>query len=176
MRAVVVYESMFGNTEAVAHAVAEGLGARMDVDLLEVSKAPAPFIDRVDLMVLGGPTHAFSMSRPSTRAQAVQQGATHGAPSIGLREWLGTLRGGPHAELVATFDTRVDKVRRLPGSAARKAAKMAKGLGYATAGTESFYVRDTAGPLLPGELTRAREWGESLAAVMAARAQGRSAS
>jgi hypothetical protein len=176
MRALVVYESMFGNTEAVASAVADGLGTRMDVDVLEVSKAPVPVIDPPDLIVVGGPTHAFSLSRPSTRAQAVEQGATHGATGIGLREWLGQLRGGPHSELVAAFDTRVDKVRRLPGSAAGKAVKVARKHGYAPAGKESFYVSDTAGPLLAGELARARAWGEELGARMAARAHSRQVS
>ena len=72
MRALVVYESMFGNTEAVARAVADGLAEMHDVDLREVSQAPTEVIGRVDLIVVGGPTHAFSLSRPATRASAVR--------------------------------------------------------------------------------------------------------
>jgi hypothetical protein len=64
---------------------------------------------------------------------------------------------------VATFDTRVDTVRHLPGSAAKKAAKEVRRhhLGRVVA-SESFYVGDTQGPLLDGELARARAWGEEL--------------
>lgn len=163
MKALVIYESMFGNTEAVAAAVAEGLEERLDVDVREVSKAPAEFIRPVDLLVVGGPTHAFSLSRTATRASAIEQGATHGSKELGLRDWLGHLGSGTHSEFVAAFDTRVEKAHRLPGSAASKAVKVAHALGYAPAGKNSFYVRDTAGPLLPGELARAKAWGAHLA-------------
>ena len=176
MKALVVYESMFGNTEAVARAIADGIRGVMDVELHEVAEAPAPVTDPVDLIVVGGPTHAFSMTRPSTRAQALSQGATHGEEAIGLREWLHRLEGGRHSELVAAFDTRVDKARRLPGSAAKSAAKVAHRLGYAPAGRRSFYVTDTSGPLLPGELERAEAWGRKLATAMTVRAPDRHAS
>jgi hypothetical protein len=173
MKALVVYESMFGNTADVARAVADGLRTRMEVELQEVTQAPQQITELVDLIVVGGPTHAFSLSRPSTRAQALEQGATQGQRNLGLREWLAHLRKGPHSEQVAAFDTRVDKARRLPGSAAKKAAKVAHRVGYSPAGRASFYVTDTAGPLLPGELQRATAWGEQLAAEVAARAHGR---
>ena len=173
MKALVVYESMFGNTEAVARAIADGLGTQMDVELHEVTQAPKQITELLALIVVGGPTHAFALSRPSTRAQALEQGATRGEKDFGLREWLAHLRKGPHSELVAAFDTRVEKVRRLPGSAAKKAAKVAHGLGYAPAGRESFFVADTSGPLMPGELKRAEAWGEKLATEMDARAHGR---
>ena len=172
MKALVVYESMFGNTEKVARAVGDGLLQEMQVELFEVRDAPPVITDFVDLLVVGGPTHAFSLSRSSTRADAVRQGAPAERAVTGLREWLEHLPKGPHSELVASFDTRVDKVRRLPGSAAKKAAKLAHGLGYALAGHESFYVSDTAGPLLPGEVDRARDWGRSLGSDMRARHDG----
>ena len=172
MKALVVYESMFGNTEAVARAVADGLAEVHDVDLREVSQVPNAVIGRVDLIVVGGPTHAFSLSRPATRASAFEQGATHGTKDLGIREWLGGLRRGSQTEPVAVFDTRIEKARRLPGSAAAKAAKLARHLGYAPAGRHSFYVSDTSGPLLPGELERARAWGAQLAVEMLDRARG----
>jgi hypothetical protein len=106
----------------------------------------------------------------------VRQGAPAERAELGLREWLTHLHKGPHSELVATFDTRVGKVRHLPGSAAKKAAKLAHALGYASAGHASFYVSDTPGPLLPGELDRARDWGRSLGADMRARHDGRAPS
>lgn len=173
MRALVVYESMFGNTEKVARAVAAGLADRLQVDVVDVASAPAPLTELVELVVVGGPTHAFSMTRPSTREDAVRQGA-EGVPERGVREWLAALHAGPHSERVATFDTRVAKVRHLPGSAAKAAAKGLHRLGYGSvARPESFLVEDVAGPLLPGELDRARRWGERLGAEVCARTGAR---
>ena len=166
-KALVVYESMFGNTEEVARAVADGLRGHLDVDVVEVGKAPSPPGEDVDLVVVGGPTHAFSMTRQNTREDAKRQGAP-GDPEHGIREWIEHLQRGPHAEKVATFDTRVTKVRHLPGSAAKSAAKDLRKHGYGTVlKPESFYVEDVAGPLVDGELDRARAWGEQLSAVVA---------
>jgi hypothetical protein len=163
MHALVVYESMWGNTEEVARAVARGMRERVEVvEVTEVGQAPAQ-VTGVDLLVVGGPTHAFSMSRPTTRADAVKQGASPGHEERGIREWLADL---PTSDLVAvaTFDTRVEKVRRLPGSAAKRAAKEVRKLHLGhVVDRESFYVHDTDGPLLDGELARAEEWGSTLA-------------
>jgi hypothetical protein len=63
MHALVVYESMFGDTEQVAHAIAEGVGTRAVVRVVAIGDAPTPVPDTVDLVVVGGPTHAFGMSR-----------------------------------------------------------------------------------------------------------------
>jgi hypothetical protein len=169
MRALVVYESMFGNTEQVARQVADGLAGHAQVELREVSEAPAQPDELLDLVVLGGPTHAFSMSRASTREDARRQGATHGEVYTGLREWLDGLPPGAHHPMVAAFDTRVTKVRRIPGSAARKAARVADHLGYrVTEKPESFFVEDVDGPLAAGELERARAWGDEVGAHLEA--------
>src|SRR5262245_29362950 len=96
MRALLVYESMFGCTREVAGAVAQGLAdAGFDVDLREVGEAPTDVVGEVDLLVVGAPTHAFSLSRPSTRRDAVRQGAPAAAAETGLREWLGALTTDP---------------------------------------------------------------------------------
>lgn len=164
MKALVVFESMWGNTGQVAQAIASGLSGSMDVDVVEVAQAPAEPASDVGLLVVGGPTHAFAMSRSSTRSDAHRQGATHGNSETGIREWLDGLPRGDHPQLVATFDTRVDKVRRLPGSAAKSAARAAARHGYQRAAhAESFFVSDTAGPLIDGELERASAWGRTLA-------------
>jgi hypothetical protein len=166
MRALVVFESMFGNTEAVARAVADGLSARMRVDVVPVTEAPEVVDDDVDLLVAGGPTHAFGMSRARTRQAAIEQGARPVTESArGLREWVTLVRpGATERPVVATFDTRIRK-RGVPGSAARGAMRRLRGLGLRAAGPAcSFYVADTAGPLVDGELARARAWGDRLAA------------
>ena len=162
MRALVVYESMFGNTQAIADAVADGLSDRMRVEVLEVGAAPTTIDDDVALLVVGGPTHAFGMSRPQTRQDAARQ-AAEGLVSrgIGLREWLATLQA-PAGVAAATFDTRISRPR-LPGSAARAAEKRLRRLGFRiVAPAASFYVEGTSGPLQEGEPERARRWGQTL--------------
>ena len=52
MRALVVFESMFGNTQEIAEAIADGLSGRMQVDLVEVGAAPAEVGDEVALLVV----------------------------------------------------------------------------------------------------------------------------
>jgi Flavodoxin domain len=162
MNTLVVYESMWGNTRAVAEAVADPLGE--DVTLVDVADAPEQLPADLDLLVVGGPTHAFSMSRASTRRDAVAKGAPTDHVERGIREWLGDLVASDRVQ-VATFDTRVGSVRHLPGSAAKAAGREVRRdhLGRLV-GRASFYVDDMAGPLLEGELDRARAWGEELAA------------
>jgi flavodoxin len=158
---------MFGNTEQIAHAVADGLRESVDVQLAEVADAPAEPDPEVALIVAGGPTHAFSMSRQNTRADAISKGASEGEQEFGLREWLSALPSGQHTEKMATFDTKIKSMRHLPGSAAKSAAKAARRHGYESVSkAESFYVDDVDGPLLDGEVDRAREWGRQLAASM----------
>jgi flavodoxin len=165
MRALVVYESMFGNTAQIARAVAEGLGESVDVQVTEVTDAPTEPDPDVALIVAGGPTHAFSMSRTSTRGDAINQGAHEGEREFGLREWMAALPAGQHTEKIATFDTKIESMHHIPGSAAKGAAKAARRHGYESAAkAESFYVHDVDGPLLDGELDRARAWGRQLAA------------
>ncbi|MEZ3159871.1 flavodoxin domain-containing protein [Microbacterium sp. BWT-B31] len=159
MKSLVVYESMFGNTHDIAEAIAIGLADTGDVDILDVSNAPTDLAG-VDLLVVGGPTHAFSMSRENSRSEAVSKGATD-ASTTGIREWLDALPAqGPHPPL-ATFDTHA-KQRWIPGSAAKAAAKEAKHHGLRAVASESFYVEGTEGPLAEGELERATAWGRSL--------------
>jgi hypothetical protein len=168
MRALVVYESMFGNTQQIARAVADGLSTGMAVDLVEVGAAPTDIPGDVDLLVVGGPTHAFGMSRPTTRRSAAEQ--AQGAlvsPGIGLREWLAAVRNGSAA--AAAFDTQVNKTF-LSGSAARAAARRLRGLGFSIATPATgFYVTGVPGPLVEGELDRARQWGNDLAESFAVR-------
>jgi hypothetical protein len=163
--ALVVFESMFGNTGEVAKAVAEGLRTAMTVDVVEVGEAPAVLGDEVELLVVGGPTHAFGMSRPSTRADAAKQGADAGAADgAGLREWVDEVGKGSARPVVVAFDTKV-KRPKLPGSAARAALKRLRRAGFrALDSAENFYVDGTKGPLLDGELDRARTWGAKCAA------------
>jgi hypothetical protein len=139
----------------------------MSVDLEEVGSAATDVADDVGLLVVGGPTHAFGLSRERTRESAVVQAAGDVVSAgEGLREWLGAVTGGTRAIAAAAFDTRIDKPR-MPGSAAHGAEKRLRRLGFRVlVPAASFYVTDTSGPLVEGELERARRWGELLGSTM----------
>ncbi|WP_448808303.1 flavodoxin family protein [Agromyces bauzanensis] len=160
MRVMVVYETVWGNTEQIAREIAAGIGGE-SVEVVDAASAPPGIDDDVDLLVVGGPTHAFSMSSASTRESARQQGATQ-IPTSGIREWIERLSSPARAVPVATFDTRTVSPR-LPGSAAKKAMKKLVALGFRpVAKPETFGVHGYSGPVADGELERARAWGAGL--------------
>ena len=171
MKALVIVESLFGNTRAVADAIARGLAGSMAVETVDVADAPAALHD-VDLLVIGGPTHALGLTSPaSRRAAADQSGGTLGVPETGLRERMKELPPGAGIAL-ATFDTRMGWFW-LPGSAASKAARMLRRRGYRLVDRpQSFRVAGTSGPLTDGEAARAERWGADLGARFAALPRG----
>jgi hypothetical protein len=163
MRALVIYESMFGNTQRVAEAIGRGLAARVSVDVVEVGHAPRQVDDDVDLVVVGGPTHAFGLSSERTRRSASDQAPT-GIVSTGpgVREWVACLARYGGRLAVAAFDTHIDKTW-VPGAASKKLDKMMRGMGlFVLEAPTSFYVHDTTGPLIGGETERAELLGRRL--------------
>lgn len=165
MKVLVVFETMFGNTKQIAEAVAAGLSATTDVTTVDVTSAPVAVPADVEALVLGGPTHVFTMSRRSTREQAVRRGAPASDAPRGIREWLESLPDGPRPFFFAAFDTRTDMVL-VPGAASRSATRMARKRGYHVLEPESFYVQGYEGPLVDGEVERARRWGEELGTIL----------
>lgn len=168
MKALVIYESMFGTTRQIAEAIAEGLRTRLEVESAEVGVAGAPPAD-IDLLVVGGPTHAFSMSRQTTRDGAREQakgfGITPVSQGIGVRDWLGNVPSGA-GRLAAAFDTSAKAPRWVPtGSAAKAIAKVLSGKGYRVVNAPEQFRIDGKNPqLVPGEADRAKAWGAALAA------------
>ncbi len=165
-RAMVVFESMFGNTARAAAAVARGLEtAGTTVEVVDVRSAPLDLPVGLDLLVVGAPTHAFSLSRAATRADAVRQGASPDRALTGVREWLGQLRVAPGSStLVAAFDTHASKVRWLPRAAGSSILRMARRRGLSPTGRHlGLVVTDVKGPLADGERERATEFGQQLA-------------
>lgn len=158
MQALIIYESAWGNTKDIAQAISQGLSEEnIDLHLSAVEDAPALNQVQTDLLVVGAPTHAFGLSRESTREDAHHRGGA--LITSGVREWLDS---GPVSLTVATFDTHV-RHPNLPGHASRKAAKKLTKLGCTLlTDPESFNVEDYDGPLSPGEHDRARAWGHEL--------------
>jgi hypothetical protein len=171
MRAVVVYESMYGNTRAVAEAIGDGLRSVHDVVVVPVGRAGPEVLTGAALLLVGGPTHAHGMSRHRSREAAAEvagkQGSRvaleEGATGPGVREWLGSLE---HLNVLsAAFDTRVDWPAVLSGRASKAIDRELVRLGaHRAADPESFLVtKENA--LEPGEEERARRWGARLAAL-----------
>ena len=159
-RVMVVYESMFGNTEAIARSISDGVASRgATVIVHDVESAPDR-LDHVDMLIVGAPTHALGMSRPGTRQAARAQGAA-GRGDHGVHEWLSRLERPSRPLTAACFDTRIRKPL-LFGSAARSIRRRLRRLGFDVVKPISFTVTDTPGPLAHGELERARDWGASL--------------
>ena len=171
MRALVVYESMYGNTHLIAEAIADGLRLHAPTTVVAVGEADAAGVAGVDLIVVGGPTHGHGMSRASTRAGAVAAAGKPGselvlepdAAGTGLREWFSSV--GRLETRAAAFDTRVDAPVMLTGRASKGIARQLEHSGARLAcKPESFLVK--ANHLEPDEERRAREWGDRLGRVL----------
>lgn len=169
MRAMVVFESMFGNTQKVAEAIGEGISTKFHADVSEVGTTNNELPDDLALLVVGGPTHAHGMTRASTRKSPDVLKREGGPVSggSGIREWVPTLRRPGGRVAAAAFDTRFAKPVWLTGSAAKGATKALRRAGFDLL-TEpaSFFVSGTSGPLVDGELERARTWGAQLATLI----------
>ena len=167
MRALVVFESMFGNTEKLARAIGDELAPAFAVTVCNVDDAPE-LVEDFDLVVVGAPTHIHGLSRPKSRLDAstktesdlvTQRRGPDGNGSSGVSRGGKPCRG-------AAFGTRAAKPRWMTGSAARRADRLLRRAGFGRAAKpEDFFVTGMFGPLAAGELERARAWARELAAM-----------
>ncbi|GLW74131.1 flavodoxin [Kitasatospora phosalacinea] len=164
MRAVIVHESVYGNTGQVAAAIAEGVRQAeptADVQCLPVAEAGPDAVEGADLLVVGGPTHMRGMTTGVSRALAARSGAPeHGGP--GLRSWFHSLPDGGGSARAAAFDTRAE-VKHAGAAADGIAARLTRHHYDLAAEPAGFLVEGTEGPLRAGESDRARAWGAQLA-------------
>ena len=175
-RALIVFESMYGNNQKVAEAIAEGLRAaapQFAAEVIEVNDAPDAIPTDVALLLVGGPNHALGMTRPRDRQDAKKHTeAPLVSSGIGLREWFDQLEQAPRSIPAAAWDTRIKKpgfMRWLDRASAGIEKRLRRrGFELATS-AEHFFVDGTTGPLADGELGRARRWGEQLAATIPVR-------
>ena len=188
MRCVVAYESMYGNTRAVAMAIAEGIRTVATADVLPVSQLRD--LNGVELLVLGAPTHARGMPRPSTRRSAVSTVAKRGehlrtepdAEAEGVREWLDQARverhrsGGIERLPVAAFDTHYALPMNVGGSAAKAIGRRLKRAGGVLIERPVSFRVVSGDVLAAGETDRARQWGARLAREVSTGRPGRKAS
>ena len=168
MRAVVVYESMYGNTHVVAERIGAGLEATFDVLVCPVEGANPESLAGADLLVVGGPTHVHGMTSSATRKSAVEAAAKDAdlevdpdAEGPGLRDWFDGLPKDLRAS-AAAFDTRMDKPAMLTGRASKGIARRLRRHGLELIAVPESFLVDKHNHLLDGEADRAREWATKL--------------
>ena len=148
MKTLVVYDSVYGNTEIIARAI--GAAIPGEVQVLRVGRVNAGDWETVDLLIIGSPTHG------AMPTEAVQ----------GLIERIGSpAREGARA---ATFDTRLTWgfLERWGGFAAPKMADTLREKRWTLAAAPGgFFVKGLKkGPLKRGEADRAVAWAKGLVA------------
>lgn len=156
MRTLLIYDSLYGNTERIAQAIASTLATYGTVQTVTAGEAQGLQLADTDLLVVGAPTHG---SQPSPK----------------MRAWLNSLPPGSLTGVkVAAFDTRVAAadaplaagifIRLFGYAAPRMARRLSQLGGTLVIGPEGFFVRDTQGPLKEGELERSARWAHEVAA------------
>ncbi|WP_091466983.1 flavodoxin family protein [Paenarthrobacter nitroguajacolicus] len=155
MKALVVYDSGFGNTKSIAEAIAAGLNS-LNAKVLPVGQLRPEDVSSGDLLVVGSPINGWRPTQKTMEALA----------RLGGRGLSGVVAAG--------FDTRVKLF--IHGDAAKKITKTLKEAGASIiAKPMAFYVKGTEGPLLDGETSRATAWGEELLPIAKAYGIQRSA-
>jgi flavodoxin len=155
MKAIVVYDSFFGNTEKIARAIGNSLGKKNEVGMFPVGQADPGKLSGLDLLVVGSPTRGF-------RQTAAINALFKRIPANGLK-----------GVKVAAFDTRISTndiksaimrfMVNLFGYAARPiSVRLKKKGGELIIPPEGFLVDDTEGPLKEGELVRAAKWAKQI--------------
>lgn len=161
MKTLVVYDSQFGNTQRVAQAISEVFAHSHEAVVLHVNDVKTEHLQNLDLLIVGSPTQRFN-------------------PTAGTTSFLKNLPAGSlEGVQVAAFDTRltveeIESVRvlaffvRIFGYAAKPIAdRLQKKGGKLVLPAEGFYVDGMEGPLVEGELERARDWANQLKSVRA---------
>ena len=173
--ALVVYESMYGNTDSLAHAITKGIQELMSVTVVNVNHISPTSLLAIDLLVVGAPTHIHGLSRQSTRDAAISSASAElpldvDAVGTGVREWLAGI--DTSARYFAAFDTRIDMPRWMTGAAAPQISRLLSARGLESLVTpESFLVTDET-TLVPAELSRAEQWGQAVGLAASARFPG----
>ena len=157
MKALVVYESLWGNTAAVARAVAAGIGP--DVEALTTEAATPEKVEEADLIVAGAPVLGFRLADDRMRESIARDEAGSNTPPDlahpSLRSWLGSL--GHRDARMAAFETRI---WWSPRGATGDIEHLFGAAGYRPiAKAQKIVVKDKEGPLRDGELERAKQWG-----------------
>ena len=145
MNTLILYDSMFGNTERLARVMADRLDTYGTVRLFRVTEDAEFEMRQTDLLIVGGPTQR------------------HGT-SVIMRAFLdGLPRQSLHGLRAAVFDTRYHMATWKSGTATSRIASRLKRAGASLImPPESFFVVRREGPLEQGEALRAGHWAEQI--------------
>ena len=158
MKALVIYDSLYGNTEQIAQAIGSGLRSGNEIRVLRAGDAKPSDLKNLDLLIVGSPTQKFR-------------------PTEAIKKLLASIpRRGLEGVRAAAFDTRfgmedmpsriLPPFVRIFGYAAKPIAHQLAGKGAKLiASPEGFFVKQAEGPLKPGELERAARWAGQILAV-----------
>ena len=146
MKALIVYDSVYGNTEKVTRAIYDTIVPSCDVKVLRASEAHLSGLGSIDLLIVGSPTH-------EGRATPAIQNVLNKVTQLSL-----------NGINVAAFDTRIQvKLTRAFGNAAGHiAGQLTDKGGVLVVRPEGFFVAGTKGPLNAGELERAVAWANRI--------------
>ena len=144
MKTLIVYDSIFGNTEQIAQAIGNALGFQQDVEILRVSNVKPEHLMELELLIVGSPTYG-------------------GRPTPAIQDFLNKVSEPAIRGInVLAFDTRLlTRLVRIFGYAADKIAdSLKKNGGTLIASPEGFFVKGKEGPLKEGEIERAASWAK----------------
>jgi flavodoxin I len=144
MKTLVIYDSVYGNTEIIAKAIGDAIAGEVQVQ--RVGQVNAGDLGTADLLIIGSPTHG-------------------GRPTEPVQDLLNEVPGSAFEGInVAAFDTRFSTrwVRLFGYAAGRIAGSLGKKGGTLIGSPEGFFVEGTEGPLKEGELERAAGWAKEI--------------
>ncbi len=147
MKTIVIYDSVYGNTEAIARAIGDALG--LETKVFKINEIDLSQISSGDLLFIGSPTQG-------------------GRPTKAMQDFLNKItEESLKGVQIAAFDTRLSsKMVGLFGYADGKIADNLKKKGGIIKGKpEGFLVKGTKGPLLDGETERAVRWAKDIAVI-----------
>jgi flavodoxin I len=148
MKTLIVYDSLYGNTETIAGSIAKGITG--DVKVVKVTNAKAVDVKDIDLLIIGSPTQGGRYTKT-------------------MDPFLGEISGHINKTTkIAIFDTRVSaKWVKVFGYAAGKLADFIKKEGFEpVVAPEPFMVESAKGPIKEGELERATQWGKNIGNII----------
>ena len=166
VKVLVAYESMYGNTAMIAHAIGSGFETSgFETVVAPIDEVTSDRATGVDLLVVGGPTHVHGMSRDTTRASAAKDERNsyeHPTVTPGIRAWLDGLPEGNGRPAVA-FDTRLKGPMAFTGSAAKGIGRQLRHHGFRSVAPPQSFLVAKDNTLIEGEAQRAQEWAAGVA-------------
>jgi flavodoxin len=149
MKAIIIYDSAYGNTEQIARSIASAIGSPQETSIFRAGEVDAEKIKAAELLIVGAPTNG-------------------GRPTQTMQNFLNQLNDKSlQGVKVAAFDTRMTS--RLVGIFGYAAGKIADVLqkkgGSLVIAPEGFFVKASKGPLQEGELEKAAAWAKKIQAA-----------